>query len=409
MHSPAQKSARQQVIDRARALAPKFAPRADAAEEARQIPRELVEDMLAAGIARILMPARFGGYDLDFETWHDVVLEISKVDASHGWCASLIIHHAHLIAQYPEECQQAIWAKGPDVAIAASFAPRAQATRVDGGYRRLSGQNSTFASGVNNSSWVMIGAMDLGGPTPEWLLLMVPPGEYTVRDVWFTAGMRGTGSNTIITDNVFVPATRAVSLADLRVGKAPGAAINKALIYSTPFFFYAPLTFVGPMVGAAMGAYEHFREWTKPRKAVDGSAVAEKTSVQVRMATRRRRSRRRGDAVAARLAAAAHAGSDHGGTPGAIGPRLHARLGADGRGDRRAHGAQRDGGLRVVAIDPARLARRALRRHTRRVEPRQQLRKLRPHRIRPAARSQRPVFLAAGRAKLAASGFREAV
>ena len=37
------------------------------------------------------MPARFGGYDLDFETWHDVVLEISKADASHGWCASLII------------------------------------------------------------------------------------------------------------------------------------------------------------------------------------------------------------------------------------------------------------------------------------------------------------------------------
>lgn len=283
MHSPAQQSARQAVIDRARALKPEFAARADAAEQARQIPRESIEDMLAAGFARILMPARSGGYDLDFETWHDVVLELSKADASHGWCASLIIHHAHLIAQYPEECQQAIWGNGPDVAIAASFAPRARATRVDGGYR-LSGENSTFASGVNNSSWVMIGAMDMGGAKPEWLLLMVPPGEYTVRDVWFTAGMRGTGSNTIVTDNVFVPATRAVSLADLRVGKAPGAAINQGLIYRTPFFFYAPLTFVGPMVGAAMGAYEHFREWTKPRKAVDGSAVAEKTSVQVRMA-----------------------------------------------------------------------------------------------------------------------------
>ena len=78
MHSPAQKSARQTVIDRARALAPKFAARADAAEEARQIPRESVEEMLAAGLARILMPARFGGYDLDFEAWHDVILELSK-------------------------------------------------------------------------------------------------------------------------------------------------------------------------------------------------------------------------------------------------------------------------------------------------------------------------------------------
>ena len=78
------------------------------------------------GLARILMPARFGGYDLDFDTWNDAVLEISHADASHGWCASLIVHHAHLVAQFPEECQQAVWADGPDVAIAASFAPRAQ-------------------------------------------------------------------------------------------------------------------------------------------------------------------------------------------------------------------------------------------------------------------------------------------
>jgi len=272
-----------EVIRKARALAPTFVASAEAAEEARQIPRESVQQMLDAGFARILMPERFGGYALDFETWHDVVLEISKADASHGWCASLIIHHAHLIAQYPEECQQAIWANGPDVSIAASFAPRAKITRVDGGYR-LSGDQSSFASGVNHSSWVMVGGMDLAGPAPEWLLLMVPPGDYAVRDTWFTAGMRGTGSSTIVTDNVFVPATRALSLAALREGKAPGGTLYKHAIYRTPFFFYAPLCFAAPMVGAALGAYAHFREWTKPRKSVDGSAVAEKSSVQVRMA-----------------------------------------------------------------------------------------------------------------------------
>jgi alkylation response protein AidB-like acyl-CoA dehydrogenase len=38
------------------------------------------------------------------------------------------------------------------------------------------------------------------------------------------------------------------------------------------------------MLGAAQGAYEHVREWTKARKAADGTLVAEKASVQVRMA-----------------------------------------------------------------------------------------------------------------------------
>jgi 3-hydroxy-9,10-secoandrosta-1,3,5(10)-triene-9,17-dione monooxygenase len=279
----AQTSIRHEIVQRARALAPAFAARAEAAEEARQIPRESVQEMLDAGFARILMPPRFGGYGLDFETWYDVVLEISKADASHGWCASLLIHHAHLIAQYPEDMQQAMWAKSPDVAIAASFAPRAQITRADGGYR-ITGQNSTFASGINHSSWVMVGGMDTAGAAPEWLLLMIPSGEFSVRDVWHTAGMRGTGSNTIVTDNVFVPRARALSLNELREGKGAGGAIHEGQIYRTPFFFYAPLTFAAPMLGAALGAYEHFREWTKPRKAIDGSAVADKTSVQVRMA-----------------------------------------------------------------------------------------------------------------------------
>jgi 3-hydroxy-9,10-secoandrosta-1,3,5(10)-triene-9,17-dione monooxygenase len=272
------------IIEQVRALAPQFAARAEATEEARRIPDQSVKEMLKAGLARILMPERFGGYGLDFETWYDVVLEISKSDASHGWCASLIIHHAHLIAQYPEEMQQAIWANGPDVAIAASFAPRAEAVRVEGGYR-VTGRDSNFASGVNHCSWVMVGGLVSGdGGAPEWLFFMIPPGEYAVRDTWFTAGMRGTGSNTIVTDRVFVPASRALSLVDLRRGKGPGAAVYDNPIFRTPFFFYAPLCFAAPMLGAAMGAYEHFRNWVKTRRSVDGALVAEKTSTQVRMA-----------------------------------------------------------------------------------------------------------------------------
>src|SRR5664279_4372452 len=96
--------------------------------------------------------------------------------------------------------------------------------------------------------------------------------------------MKGTGSNTIVTDNVFVPDSRLLRLSELRQGNGPGAALHASLIFRTPFFFYAPLTFAAPMLGAAQGAYEHFREWTKSRKSVDGSAVAEKITVQVQMA-----------------------------------------------------------------------------------------------------------------------------
>ena len=274
---------KQQILDRVRALAPRFGGRAEAAEEARRMPEESVQELLDAGIARILVPPRFGGYGLGVDTWFDVVQEISKADASHGWCASLIIHHPQIVGMFPEEAQRAVWAEGPDVSIAASVLPMTQVTREDGGYR-VSGQHSAFASGVGHSSWVIVGGFVPDGATPYWAFFLIAPGEYKVRDTWFTAGMRATGSNTIMTDNVFVPSTRVLRLSDLRDGKAPGGAINESSIFRTPFFFYAPLTFATPMLGAAQGAYEHFREWTKTRKALGGAPVAEKTSIQVHMA-----------------------------------------------------------------------------------------------------------------------------
>jgi alkylation response protein AidB-like acyl-CoA dehydrogenase len=96
--------------------------------------------------------------------------------------------------------------------------------------------------------------------------------------------MRGTGSNTIVTDGAFVPSGWVLHLADLRPGQGPGIRINPEPLYRVPFFFYAPLTFAAPMLGAAQGAYAQFRDWTRTRKAADGSPVAEKIAVQVGMA-----------------------------------------------------------------------------------------------------------------------------
>jgi 3-hydroxy-9,10-secoandrosta-1,3,5(10)-triene-9,17-dione monooxygenase len=283
--TPAPTATPQQLIERARALAPRFAARAGAAEEARRMPTESVNEMLDAGFARILLPTRIGGYGLGFDTWFEVQRELSKADASHGWCAGLITHHAHLIAQYPKAAQDTLWAKSLEVPVAASFAPLVNAVAVDGGYR-VSGKGSPFASGIDHCTWVMLGGMaqDGTGAVPEWKFFLVAPGDYTVKDTWFTAGMRATGSKSVVTDSAFVPHGLVLSLADLRDGKTPGGTLNDHVIYHTPFFYYAPLCFVTPMLGAVQGAYELFRDWTRTRRMQDGSPMANVVSVQVRMA-----------------------------------------------------------------------------------------------------------------------------
>ena len=123
-------------------------------------------------------------------------------------------------------------------------------------------------------------------------------------------------------------------------------------------------------------------------RSVDGSAVAEKTSVQVQMAraaadldaaelllrrtTLAQPRARGGDSVAA----CAHD------------PRLRPGVRNVGLDDRYVDDAERDGGLCQLAADPARLARHSLRRDAYRRQHRDQLQPFRPHRIRPAARSR---------------------
>ena len=267
-----------ELIARARELAPRFRQRAAAAEQERTLPDESVAEILEAGFARILVPQRFGGYGLGLETSFEVVRELGRGDVSHAWCTALIIEIAHYVACYPQAAQEAVWGDGPDVALAGSIMPLCRVTAVAGGYR-LSGQ-SPFASGVNHATWVFLGGMITGAGPPEWALFLVSREQCEIVDTWTTAAMRATGSNTIVTDEVFVPESHVLRLADLREGHTPGGALNDGPLSRSPHIVWAPLTFVLPMLGAAQAAYEEFVDWTAERRTPGGERVAELASMQ---------------------------------------------------------------------------------------------------------------------------------
>ena len=272
----------EEVLAGVRALGAAIRDRATAADEARTLPRESIDALLTAGVTRILVPRIVGGYGLGLDTWFEVVREIAKADASHAWCAGLMIHHPHYISQFPGEAQKAVWADGVDIAIAASILPNARVTPVTGGYR-ISGQ-FPFASGINHSRWVLVGGIDESVGQPEWTFFLIGPNDFKILDTWHTGAMRATGSNTAVCDEAFVPQSHTVRLSDLREGKAPGSALYPNPIYRAPFISYAPLAFVTPMLGAAQGAYENVREWIKTRRGVGGIAISGITSIQARLA-----------------------------------------------------------------------------------------------------------------------------
>jgi 3-hydroxy-9,10-secoandrosta-1,3,5(10)-triene-9,17-dione monooxygenase len=269
----------EEVLGRVRALAAGIREGSAAAEEARTLSRDSVEALLGTGIARILVPSCLGGYGLGFDTWLEVAREIGKADASHSWCASLMIVHAYWVCLFAEEAQKAVWAEGLDIGIASSILPYGKVTAVKNGFD-VSGQ-FPFASGINHSPWVIVGGMVETDAAPQWTLFLLGPGTFKVVDTWNTAGMRATGSNTVVCDGVFVPMSHSLRVSDLVEGDGPGGSVHANPIYRAPLLSYAPLGFVAPMLGAAQGAYEMFRESTKTRKNTFGAPLAALTSIQV--------------------------------------------------------------------------------------------------------------------------------
>lgn len=276
-----------EVVELAKACAPAIRARAFEAEKARRQPMETIQELTASGLTRLLTPRRWGGYEEDFETVVEAVIEISKADASAGWCYSFILIHNWFLAHYPEQAQRDVWEQSPDVILADSFIPAGKVTRVEGGYR-LSG-SWAWVSGIDHSSWVM-----LAGLMPEPLngrfeagpqLFLLPPGDYEVEDTWFVAGLEASGSKTVIVKDAFVPGHRVVSMLALREGVSAGAEFNTNLIYRQPLALLFPVGLVAPIIGAALGAYDLWCEMTRVKSTrMTGVPLSTFSHHQIRIA-----------------------------------------------------------------------------------------------------------------------------
>jgi len=274
------------LVARAKALAPRLRERAVQAERERNIPRESVEEYLDSGLIHVLQPKRWGGYEHDHEVAFDIAIELGRSTCgSSAWCLNYLADHACILAHFPEEAQHDVWSRDAAACIATSAAPTGEVTAASGGYR-LDGRWS-WCSGLRHSQWIMIGGLVFreGEDHPDMRLFLVPVSEVQQDDTWFCAGLRASGSNTSVLDGVFVPEHRSVSFATLRDGHSPGSEINDNPIYRTPFIAVHTYALLGPCLGLARGAYADFVEWTRQRYLTYTQVnVAQHVPVEIRIA-----------------------------------------------------------------------------------------------------------------------------
>jgi len=89
------------------------------ADRTRRLPQANIDALADAGIFKIWIPKRYGGYEADPRTYVEVLAELSRADASTSWAVSLITAMSFMLGQFPEAARTRSTVPTPTPASAA--------------------------------------------------------------------------------------------------------------------------------------------------------------------------------------------------------------------------------------------------------------------------------------------------
>ncbi len=244
-----------ELVGKADGLRPLLESTAAETDRLRRLPDANVQALKHAGLCRLMVPKRFGGHQTNIRTYIEVMEALGHGCGSTSWVASLINVCAWLASLFPERAQHDVWSNNPDAWIAGSLAPHGNAVAVEGGWR-VTGK-WMWASGCLHAQWAACGIHmnDANGETVNFGLSLMPMSELTIEDTWFVAGMKGTGSNTIIAKDVFVPEYRFLPYPKAFAGSYRTEHIDE-IVYRVALVPVTILILVGSQLGMAQSALD---------------------------------------------------------------------------------------------------------------------------------------------------------
>ncbi len=283
---------RDELLDRARALVPMLAQHAAATEANRTLLPEIDRALDEAGLYRITFAPYLGGYGLDFSVHLEVAIELARGCGSTAGVQCLAGYQNMLIGYYPKEIQDEVLAAGVPVRAGLVMGPPVTAVHAEGGVV-LSGR-WPYVSGVDQATWLMLSARDPDDAS-RVLTCLIRNDGLEVDDDWYAMGLRGTGSKTVVLDNLFVPDGRILCFRDHDGKGMPGAEVNEGVLYSGfPTATLFAMVVAAPALGLAEAAIEAYGDRLRTRwNARMPSLQTEWPSSQARLG----RARARADAA----------------------------------------------------------------------------------------------------------------
>jgi 3-hydroxy-9,10-secoandrosta-1,3,5(10)-triene-9,17-dione monooxygenase len=255
---------------------------AQEAEKNGTISENVVNLIKETNISRIMLPKEYGGPQIDLKGFAKIVRKVANYNISASWLTYLYPLHNILPAYLPKKGRDEIINQGG--LICDVFAAVGKAEKDGDGYR-ISGKWN-FASGVLYCDWIGLG-VSVQFPDrdkPEVGLPMLKASEIQIVKNWDTFGLRGSGSNQVIVDNVYVPMERMLRLESAdTTGLPPEAVINPEAEYDKEYpFYHVPfyptfyLGFANMAIGGAERIIEEFKKLTEKRvRLMDGVRESE--------------------------------------------------------------------------------------------------------------------------------------
>lgn len=262
------------LVAAAEAMIPALRERAEKCEAENRVPAETIADFQRAGFFKILQPKRWGGYEMDVETFYAVQMKVAEGCMSSAWVLGVVAVHNWQLALFHPQAQEDVWGEDPTTLISSSYMPRADVTPVEGGYR-ISGRWG-FSSGVDHCEWAFLGGLvpDPETGIPDFWTFLVPREDFEILPIWNTIGLGGTGSHDVTVTDAFVPAYRTHRSKDGFAQTNPGAKFNPGPLYKLPFGQVFVRAVSSSSIGALQGALDHFCENGAKRKSSNTGQVA---------------------------------------------------------------------------------------------------------------------------------------
>ncbi len=247
-----------EIVERARALRDLIAGEAEQGQADRQVTQRVLDAMDRERLLNMLVPQRLGGPGANVRTMIEALIELGKADASACWTAALLNACTWFCLAFSDRAQQDIWGDDPNAKACGIFIP-GTTRRVEGGYL-LSGEYP-YASGNSSAGWATLGML-IEGPdgAPVMAMGIVPRSHWTVEDTWYTLGMRGTGSNTLVVEDAFVPDHAVMTFADLGEGRYETSHFDTEPISRAAFLPVGTVIHATSAIGAAKAALEYTLE-----------------------------------------------------------------------------------------------------------------------------------------------------